>query len=301
VLVVGDTGCRVLADHGHVRIQDCSDPVHGWPFAEVAKAAAAFKPDLIIHVGDYLYREAPCPPGDARCAGSASGDSWAAWEQDLLTPAEPLLRAAPWIFVRGNHESCPRAGAGYQRLLSPYPYGASCVGTEAPYELRFGGTSLAVLDSNERDVDAGMLATLEALKLRGAWLFTHRPPWYVPTPDRKAPQGVGVPKGVSLVVSGHFHDFFAANFADQRPAEIISGNAGTKLDEYLRDLLGAPVDGTTISLFRSWNGFGFLTLEREGKKWKAVARGQSGESRLQCDLERTTRGTVQLNDCSSPK
>jgi hypothetical protein len=106
-----------------------------------------------------------------------------------------------------------------------------------------------------------------------------------------------VPGGVSLVFAGHFHQFFAANFADGRPSELISGNAGTQLDNDPRDLGGAAVDGTRISLFRSGSGFGFLTLERVGPQdWKVVARRQSGESFLECGLKRTARGTLSL-DC----
>ena len=34
---------------------------------------------------------------------------------------EQLLAAAPWIVVRGNHESCNRAGQGWWRFLDPRP------------------------------------------------------------------------------------------------------------------------------------------------------------------------------------
>jgi len=36
-------------------------------------------------------------------------------------PAAPLLAAAPWLLVRGNHESCDRAGQGWWRFLDPRP------------------------------------------------------------------------------------------------------------------------------------------------------------------------------------
>ena len=84
-------------------------------------AAAATWPDLVIHVGDYHYRETACPPGDTGCAGSPWGYGWDAWDADLFTPARALFAAAPWIVVRGNHESCNRAGQGWWRLLDPRP------------------------------------------------------------------------------------------------------------------------------------------------------------------------------------
>src|SRR5476651_2734446 len=104
ILVLGDTGCRIKGTY----LQACNDPV-AWPFAGLAKAAAALKPDLVIHLGDYLYRESLCPDGNAGCAGSPYGDNWASWNADLFSPAAPLLDAAPWLIVRGNHEDCSRA------------------------------------------------------------------------------------------------------------------------------------------------------------------------------------------------
>lgn len=96
--------------------QACNDPVR-WPFAQVATSAAALKPDLVIHIGDIHYRESPCPAGNSGCADSPWGYGYDAWKADLFTPAAPLLAAAPWLFVRGNHESCFRAGQGWFRFV----------------------------------------------------------------------------------------------------------------------------------------------------------------------------------------
>ena len=118
IVVIGDTGCRLKAsDHAW---QACDDPA-AWPFARVAARAAAWRPDLVVHVGDYLYRENPCPAGQPGCAGSPWGYGWDAWQADFFAPAGPLLRAAPWVVTRGNHESCTRAGQGWWRLLDPRP------------------------------------------------------------------------------------------------------------------------------------------------------------------------------------
>jgi hypothetical protein len=118
LVVVGDTGCRLKsADRA---FQACNDPAQ-WPFAAVAGAAADVRPDLVIHVGDYHYRENACPDGNTGCAGSPWGYGWDAWEADLFAPAARLLAAAPWILVRGNHESCSRAGQGWWRFLDPRP------------------------------------------------------------------------------------------------------------------------------------------------------------------------------------
>lgn len=118
IVVIGDTGCRIKASDNAA--QDCNDPA-AWPFARVAAQAAAWKPDLVLHVGDYLYRENPCPADHGGCAGTVWGYGWDAWDADFFAPAAPLLAAAPWIMVRGNHESCLRAGQGWWRFLAAQP------------------------------------------------------------------------------------------------------------------------------------------------------------------------------------
>lgn len=118
IVVIGDTGCRLKAGGG--KWQACNDPAQ-YPFSQIAQTAAAWHPDLVIHVGDYLYRENACPAGMAGCTGSPWGYGSDAWRADFLEPAKPLLDAAPWIMVRGNHESCNRAGQGWWRFLDPHP------------------------------------------------------------------------------------------------------------------------------------------------------------------------------------
>jgi hypothetical protein len=121
IVVLGDTGCRIKVAENV--FQACNDLV-AWPFASVADAAAAAAPDLVIHVGDYHYRENACPPGIAGCVGSPWGYGWDTWEADVFVPAAKLMAAAPWIVVRGNHESCARAGQGWWRFLDPRPLAA---------------------------------------------------------------------------------------------------------------------------------------------------------------------------------
>lgn len=125
IVVIGDTGCRLKASDK--AWQACNDPA-AWPFARIAAQAAAWHPDLVLHVGDYLYRENACPVGEAGCAGTPWGYGWDAWNADFFSPAAPLLAAAPWIAVRGNHESCARAGQGWWRFLahSSFEAGRDC-------------------------------------------------------------------------------------------------------------------------------------------------------------------------------
>jgi hypothetical protein len=120
-----------------------------WPFAAIAAAAARENPDLVIHVGDYHYRESACPQ-DQPCANSAWGYGWDAWNADFFVPARPLLQAAPWVVVRGNHEECARAGQGWFRLLDARPYDAqrSCDESHNDAEANFSDPYAVPLGSH---------------------------------------------------------------------------------------------------------------------------------------------------------
>jgi hypothetical protein len=153
IVVIGDTGCRIKGQ----MVQNCNDE-KAYPFARIAALAAAFGPDLVVHVGDFHYREDPCPADHPSCAGSPWGYGWDAWNADFFKPASVLLRAAPWVMVRGNHETCARAGQGFWRYLDPRPLqaGRDCdrpqdddIGNYSdPYAVPLGaGAQLIVLDT----------------------------------------------------------------------------------------------------------------------------------------------------------
>ncbi|MYM82535.1 metallophosphoesterase [Duganella sp. FT50W] len=155
IVVIGDTGCRLQKSSNGW--QACNDREQ-YPFATVAAQAAAWKPDLVIHVGDYHYRENACPEGNAGCAGSPWGYGWDAWDEDFFAPGARLLEAAPWVMARGNHENCLRGGQGYWRFLDPRPLlkGRDCNAAadddagnySDPYAIPIGqDTQLLVLDT----------------------------------------------------------------------------------------------------------------------------------------------------------
>lgn len=209
IVVIGDTGCRVKAsDHAG---QACNDPAK-YPFATVAAKAAAWKPDLVVHVGDLLYRENPCPEGNAGCAGSPWGYGLDAWRADFFEPATPLLRAAPWVMTRGNHETCNRAGQGWWRFIEPHPLarGRDCNdpakdsdGDYAPpYAVPLGGgAQIVVLDLSalgtkaiaDTDPRAAQYretyAKLDAFARRARYTFAldHYPMLGVAAEDKKGP------------------------------------------------------------------------------------------------------------------
>ncbi len=121
IVVLGDTGCRISIGNPY---QACNDPTQ-WPFPVISTVAANMKPDLVLHVGDYHYRDNPCPADQPQCSGTPWGYGYDVWNADVFQPAAPLLAAAPWIMVRGNHETCNRGGQGWYRFLDPNPYSAA--------------------------------------------------------------------------------------------------------------------------------------------------------------------------------
>ena len=160
VAVIGDTGCRLKAgkekdpkDKDYEedgKFQDCKSD---WPFSALAASVAEEKPQLLVHVGDYIYRESRCPPHDKGCKGSPHGDTWLTWQADFFAPAKPLLVAAPWIAVRGNHEICSRAGAGFMLFLDPAlavnRQPAPCAALIDTFSVTVGGQQFIMLDSSD--------------------------------------------------------------------------------------------------------------------------------------------------------
>ncbi len=285
ILVIGDTGCRIQGRTA----QACNDP-DKWPFATIAVQAARLNPQLIIHVGDYDYRESPCPAGNAGCAGVEWGDNWTSWKADFFTPAAPLLAAAPFVFVRGNHEECSRFGPGWLRLLGPLSFapGDACTEHIAPYAIPLQSITLAVMDdASAPDTDAplnqvqlyrGDLQALARLTRGPVWLATHRPiSGYVRLPPfisaggnqtlLSVVQEDGFPQNIELMLSGHIHTFEAINYFGKLPPQLISGNSGDNLDAAPADLSGLSIGGLPVSSGFSLPGFGFLLLTRERAGW----------------------------------
>jgi hypothetical protein len=124
IVMFGDSGCRIKKTSTEFDLQDCNNP-DAWPYEKVVTQAAKAKPDLVIHVGDYHYRESQCP--NTRDCGTISGYGFAPWKADFLKPSQRLFETAPWIMVRGNHEDCARAGEGWFRFLDHAPCRAHAV------------------------------------------------------------------------------------------------------------------------------------------------------------------------------
>jgi hypothetical protein len=350
IAVFGDTGCRIKAktasaeqaakhsdeeDEEEVeeakkagpkkpKVQDCNDPTL-WPFQTISKTIADAKPDLVIHVGDYLYRESACPAGyEQDCAGSPHGDNWATWAADFFTPAADLLKAAPWIVTRGNHEICDRAWLGYALMLDPTPIngntGPACVELIDQYTVTAGGRAFIVLDSsgaadecpqNGCESDPYKQQFKAMTPAPGTWLITHKPIWgFTNSKNKKTNEReLGIrnmtlqaalegqwknvpPDGIELVLSGHIHLWEALSFEDGRSPQFVLGAGGTDLSHKLpksKDLKGQKIGGTTIAAIASDNAFGYTLFEpsKHGGHWDATFYDTEGNAKIACKVKPT--------------
>jgi len=336
IAVFGDTGCRLKAgknaalaakDPDEVdeveeggKYQDCNDPVD-WPFAYMSGRIAKAKPDLVVHVGDYYYRESACPPGNSGCDGSPHGDNWDSWAADFFTPAALLLKAAPWIVVRGNHEDCGRGGPGYARLLDPRPANempAQCEKIISQYSVTVGGQTFIVLDSSDAKDECSSpkdcnsedyTRQFEAMRppRPGTWLITHKPIWgFTQKKDKSGEPKLGrrnstlqfavakwkgvPPKDIDLVLSGHIHLWEALSFdPNGRPPQLVLGNGSTELAKKITlPLNGRKIGGRTVGVDVATDhlfGYTLFAPSQRGKHWKATSYDACGAAELACDVE----------------
>ncbi len=305
IVMFGDTGCRLKTGDAW---QACND-ANAWPFAKIAELAAAARPDLVIHVGDYEYREEPCPSGNAGCAGSPSGYGWAPWNADFFAPAAPLFAAAPWVMARGNHEDCSRAGEGWFRFLDPAPMETACRDLTGDYVVRLGDLGIVVVDSAKVKDTAGadsdqvpilrrQLIDVLAKIPNNAWLVTHKPVNSMLAkpgdPDvnivsnkvLQAALGADMPASVRMYVAGHIHFFQAVDFGSVRPPQLVVGTGGDNLEGMPKaSVTGADINGLKAVNAITYSGFGYMVWDRvDADTWTGTLFDVGGKPLNHCRL-----------------
>jgi predicted phosphodiesterase len=276
ILVFGDTGCRLK------------------------------KPDLVIHVGDYHYREDPCPEGHTGCAGTPYGYGWDVWNLDFFAPAAPLLAAAPWAMVRGNHEDCERAGEGWFRFLDRAPMTSACRNLTGIFVSRLGDFGIVNVDGAfavdpKKDPDSlvallrQQLAEIAGKIPRDAWLVTHRPldamrgdgaRLVTDNQIEESALGQDMPRSIHMLVSGHVHFFQANDFGGEHAPQIVVGMGGDSLEPKPQaNLAGASINGNRVVSSATYSGYGYMIWDRQGGIWAGTLFDSEGGRVGSCRLE----------------
>lgn len=301
-VVFGDTGCRMKGGEQ----QDCGD-LESWPFPTIAKLIAAAHPDVVIHIGDYYYRESNCVPGVSGCI-NYWGDTSAAWIADWFHPAAPLFASVPLVLTRGNHEDCHRGGAGWFRYLEPgvataCPNPITADDGTPPYAIRFDDLRLVMLDSAADSSDATLDPARVAYYTRSfdtmpgllggpagtSWLVTHRPPYAAvdaATALKAKPADVA---GFDAVLAGHVHDFATVNLAGFPPL-LVNGEGGDELDDPgdTEKFVGANHFTFADPKPFATKQFGYALYTRVQNGWAISLRDTDGLERESCFVGRTS-------------
>lgn len=324
VAVIGDTGCRIKAPFAY---QACNESKQ-WPLKEVSHAIINNKPDVLIHVGDYLYRESRCvTPG---CQGSVHGYGWDSWQADVFQPMQELMAKVPLVLVRGNHESCHRAGEGWFRFFDPYPYDSqrACINPvetviDQPYSVMMNSTTQWIIfdsaevqelhpDKHINEFIDKMDYVRHLLKPGSHhWLLLHHPSlgyfyshvlgWNGGTSEIynamvKGSQESSLLKQFDLLLQGHIHTFEMSNYADTTlPISIVSGMGGTELEDRFphKNLMGYEVEtGIKINKEVNEQRFGYLMYTEKNNMSEFVVYDASGLIQQSCQVSLTTKDFV---------
>ena len=305
-LIIGDTGCRTPN-------QDCTA---GWGFPDAARNAAKEGADVLLHVGDYHYRE----HGVTGCANQVNdGDCWDSWALDFFDPAYDanLLSAAPWVLARGNHEACSRSGNGWFYLLYPgdYPGKDNCDPYSPPYSTEVGDRTIWVMDSSEIpsatdgfsprvSIYEKQLATMNAAQKKGkpSWLLLHHPLWAMSsfgslTYSVNRAWACAAVNGnldnleptMEMIIAGHIHLFERLAFTDNKPMQFVFGGGGTELDQAPEVVTPAWFDSDS-NRFSYLVNFDYGVVKPVNKQWQIKVVSAAGGNE-QC-------GGADLADCT---
>lgn len=310
IIFIGDTGCRLKEASYGESYQNCKDS-KAWPYASVIQKISAENPDLIIHVGDYHYRE-NCSEGKVcRQYTDTIGYGWRSWEADFFQPSKTALETAPWIFVRGNHEDCKRAYEGY-KILSEQNWQEACVKSEKTEYIQIGDLWIVQLDSasiSDKPESAEALAYWERqfkdieIKLQNSqaqkvWLVTHKPliglvedgKGHLQSTNinlQKAFAKTGLGKKVEFMIAGHIHN---TQFSQAKgfPKQLVVGHSGSALDnsgplQNSDSILKKKIDGLKFTDFftdtKTEQSFGYAVFTKmNDSSWQLELKDLEGRT-----------------------
>lgn len=303
VVIMGDTGCRLKGTY----MQKCEDE-NEWPFSRIIRSVEKEDPDLVIHVGDYHYREACTDPVKCAPYKDTLGYGYKPWEADFFAPAAPMLRTKPFIFARGNHEDCHRAHEGFRKTLSPLGE-KSCQEYQETRYTNIGNILIVNFDDaalSDKPWDAKstelkelrkryrqMVQAINARPEREVWLVTHRPIWGYTTIWKGPVEPVKInvnmqavvkemplPEKVKFIFAGHIHNFQIAQGA--HPLQLVVGESGTALDQFGEE--SRKFLPKEHRIFPADHGY--LVMEKDGSgKWVGLIKSFDGKTDYTCQME----------------
>jgi hypothetical protein len=284
IAVLGDTGCRTP-------LEDC---VSTWALPHIAEAVRDRHPDLIVHLGDYLYRE-------HGCLIDTCGYGWLPWRADFMdTAADLLFPVAPLLLVRGNHEVCGRAAKGWFLLFDRDPPPAVCRDATGGWSVDIGSVNLVAFDTAAADdfwphdiatYRSGLAAAGLAAD-KPNWLIEHKPVWgfdplghWLNATLQAAFAGAPL-RSVEAVLAGHLHTTEIIAMKD-RPVQIILGNGGADLMAFIpaERVLAAAEPGAPVLRAFTRGGYGFALFVREGSSWRMDLIDDQNRTVASCDLQ----------------
>ncbi|MGZ3726415.1 MAG: metallophosphoesterase family protein [Pseudobdellovibrio sp.] len=307
--VVGDTGCRLKESNGKNVYQNCADE-NEWPYKTVIKSLMNEKFDFMIHTGDYHYREQCSDRTICPRYTRSFGYNWAAWWDDFYGPNQELFKKTPMLLVRGNHEDCTRAYAGWEPIsVFNKQFDEKCEQVE-PFQwieiddmviVNFDDAGFDEKHETSKAEQARFLIQFKEISERISqlktkkeiWLVTHKPVFaFLPSKDKSGytpasrslkavlDQSDLLPK-IDYILSGHVHTQQLVMNRDGL-RQIIVANSGTALEPFGKKIRTNKL----ISLTDNENGFGYAMFERLGfRKWQVQFKNRDGKTEMECHIQ----------------
>lgn len=308
IAVLGDTGCRLKESHGKGSYQNCN-LTQEWPFPEIVQSLVKESYDFAIHLGDYHYRE-QCSDKKL-CSGytNSIGYGWNAWWDDFYGPSQALFKKSPVLLVRGNHEDCNRAYAGWGPISAGNKkFEDVCTETE-PYQwieigdLVFINFDNAAFEDRKPTPEKQKEKWIQALReisnritqlksKKEIWFIAHKPVLgFVPVGAQQEPSAIGeylkvlleetgLVKKIDYILAGHIHNQQLV-FSQKDLLQIIVGHSGAALDPFGHKITNKKMISTTDSSSR----FGYGLFERKSfKNWKFIFKDVKGKTDLSCTV-----------------
>ncbi len=274
-------------------------------FPAVANKIAEDSPELIIHMGDYLYSHTK---------------TFAQWRQEFFEPASEMLSKAPLVFVRGNKESCEEHGDAYRRLfdVEPYDKDSACKKVIPAYTIEVAGGKFLILDSSDAQsieksykqkgdnfynlTETSLIHDLKDFAQHltdpatNSFIITHRDVWgcapkstttcspggYLMREKVLNQDGMEKLQNIQAVLSGHLHLFAISSFKDHA-MQIIIGNGGTVLNTpYKIGEEYGPISNDPSNVQKHAEDYkhGYATLERnQNGGWTLISKFTKGSDR----------------------